>query len=297
MRSSSPRPALTLIEVLVVIAIIGALIAMLIPAVQKVRESASRAACGNNLKQLGLAFHSYHDANGGFPPVATVTPNVQGWGVYLLPHLEQESLFQRYNWSKDCFDPANAPVVATQLAVMTCPSARKNRTQQGTVQGVSWTSAAGDYLALMGVDPGLWALGIIVSRPDYSGVLQYDEIAHMQNVTDGTSNTIMLVEDVGRPERWEMGRLVPGQSSGGAGWADYDNRAMLEGYDPSDGQALGSCGINCTNDNAIYSFHPGGAQTLFADGSVHLLPHSLSIEILASLVTRAGGEPRPAGAY
>ncbi len=118
----TPRPrsraAFTLIEALVVIAIIGVLVAILVPAVQLARESATRASCGNNLKQLGLASQSYHDAFGGFPAAATTSPTLHGWGVHLLPYVEQDNLYQRYNWSKNWYDPANAPVISTPLSVM-----------------------------------------------------------------------------------------------------------------------------------------------------------------------------------
>jgi prepilin-type N-terminal cleavage/methylation domain-containing protein/prepilin-type processing-associated H-X9-DG protein len=289
--------AFTLIELLVVIAIIGVFVAMLLPAVQKVRESANRASCANNLKQLGLAALSYHDAFGFFPAAATTTPNLQGWAVHFLPYLEQDNLYQQYDWNRNWYDPANAAVVSTPLTVMRCPSASAGRSQQWQTLGVPWTAAAGDYFPLRGVDPSLVALGLVTASADWQGIMCTDQTTPIQEVLDGTSQTILLAEDAGRPQRWEMQRLVPAETSGGAGWADFDNQALLEGYDPSDGLELGPCGINCTNDNAIYSFHPGGAQVLFADGSVHFLPASMSLEVLASLVTRAGGEVQSAGAY
>ena len=180
---------------------------------------------------------------------------------------------------------------------MSCPAAPKNRTQQGTSQGVSWTAAAGDYLALIGVNPGLAALDLVAQRVDWTAVLQVDENTQIQEATDGTSNSILLAEDAGRPQLWEMGRQVPGRTTRFAGWADLHNRGLLEGYDPTTGQYMGPCGVNCANDNEIYSFHPGGAHALFADGSVHFLSAGISMEILAGLVTRAGGEVSPAGEY
>lgn len=287
----------TLIELLVVIAIIGVLIGMLVPAVQRVREAASRSSCANNLKQLGLAGQAYHDAYGGFPAAATTTPVLQGWAVHFLPFVEQVSLFQQYDWSRNWYDPANAAVVSTPLAVMRCPSASKDRMQKGTTLGVSWIAATGDYLALRGVNSALAAMDLISPSADWKGVLRMNQSTRIENVLDGTSQTILLAEDTGRPQRWEMGRLVPGQKSGGAGWASFDNQALLEGYDPTDGQILGPCGINCTNNNAIYSFHPGGAQAVFVDGSVHFLPAGMALEVLAGLVTRAGGEAPSSGAY
>src|SRR5438094_7222490 len=128
------RRGFTLIELLVVIAIIAILIGLLLPAVQKVREAASRMACANNLKNLGLAAHNYHDAQKKFPPGAggPLGPSFpqylqlkhHGLGTYLLPYLEQDALFRQYRWDASWFDPPNQPVVNTQLIIWQCPSAQ-----------------------------------------------------------------------------------------------------------------------------------------------------------------------------
>src|SRR5579864_6327454 len=132
---NDPRKAFTLIELLVVIAIIAVLIGLLLPAAQKVREAANRMSCTNNLKNLGVASHNYHDTYGRFPPGA-LGPRAgfpqfnglseHGLATFLLPYVEQQSLFQPYRWDVSWFDPPNQDVVRTQLRVWQCPSAEAN---------------------------------------------------------------------------------------------------------------------------------------------------------------------------
>ena len=126
-RPSLPgKTAFTLVELLVVITIIGMLISLLLPAVQAAREAARSLQCQNNLKQLALAFHNYHSTWNGFPAArfvfGTSANTGSGWGVRMLPYVEQNALYSQFNFSKSFFDPENGAVVSTPLAVFTCPS-------------------------------------------------------------------------------------------------------------------------------------------------------------------------------
>jgi prepilin-type N-terminal cleavage/methylation domain-containing protein/prepilin-type processing-associated H-X9-DG protein len=294
------RKAFTLIELLVVIAIIGVLIALLLPAVQKVRAAANRLSCTNNLKQIGLALHQFENTKGGFPPCEIQGPyppmgvptNVQhGWGVFLLPYLEQQPLANLYHWDVVFVDPRNQPVAATQLKILQCPAAEPNRVM--TFAG--WEpfgthGACTDYAPIPKVSPTLADLALIDRVRNYSGAMWLNRLTQLSEITDGTANTILFAECAGRPRLWRLGIPGPDQTVAGGPWTGNANRLIIQGSTPDGVDHLGPCAINCTNDYELYSFHPGGANTAFADGSVHFLKSGLDIRILARLITRAGGE-------
>ena len=289
--------AFTLIELLVVIAIIAILLALLLAAVQKVREAANRVACANNLKQIGLALHNYHDANRKFPPgaVGVTTGPFHGNVQFFLPYIEQQRLAAQYSWQVDWFHWDNQPVVSRPLKVLQCPSAAPNREQKDFDPMVDGkVGACSDYAAIREVPPELVDSGW-VSRPAIrDSVFTTNSSTRMTDITDGTSNTLLYAEDAGRPQLWRDGRPVPGELVSGGPWA---TRTLIWGTASDRGTPPWPCAINCSNNREIYSFHPGGANVVMADGSVHFLQEGISIRVLAALVTRAGGEVVPAGDF
>jgi prepilin-type N-terminal cleavage/methylation domain-containing protein/prepilin-type processing-associated H-X9-DG protein len=317
---TTTRGGFTLIELLVVIAIIAILIGLLLPAVQKVREAAARTQCANNLKQLGLAAHSYHGDHGKFPPGAVgpfaLKPQFAGLkqhalATYLLPYVEQSALASRYSWDDSWNELPNQPVVKTPLKVWSCPSAPANRMMDGSLPTVTpppselfnGIAACGDYAGMGTVDSGLVRNNLIAppggptdERGHYEGAFAVNATRSFADLHDGTANTILIAECAGRPQLWQGRRVVPNQWLSGAPWASR-NLLWCRGATPDGTAFFGTCAINCTNDREVYSFHPGGANVVFADGSVHYLRADLGIRVFAALVTRAGGEVVPADEY
>jgi prepilin-type N-terminal cleavage/methylation domain-containing protein/prepilin-type processing-associated H-X9-DG protein len=299
--SPTCRRGFTLIELLVVIAIIAVLIGLLLPAVQKVREAAARLQCSNNLKQLGLALHGFHDANGGFPPGKVEIPPggkvIHTWTPYVLPYIEQENLYRQYrfdrSWDNAATNDANPGGVGqVELKLFLCPSAPTGR------RG-SRNRAVIDYSPANQITrPNPFVTNMPPADPTFIGILGHNVQRRIVEVTDGTSNTILLAEDGGRNQVWVMGKLVA--TSGGTGaWTNPGTEVVITGYDPSNPSkpTPGPCAVNCTNNNEIYGFHPGGANILLGDGSVRLLRASTDVNIVIPLVTRAMGEVIPSNAF
>jgi prepilin-type processing-associated H-X9-DG protein len=293
-----------LIELLVVIAIIGVLIGLLLPAVQKVREAANRAACTNNMKNQGLAVHHFENTNVKFPPGSVFGPFAEagvrakanhGCWPFLLPYLEQPALYQRYRFDVTSWYKENEPAVSTRLQIFQCPSAPANRVS--IIPPPNTVAACGDYGPTLRIAPILANSGLIDQVGNYEGVLAQNCMARYADIQDGASHTIMIAECAGRDELWQQGRLVSDLAPLGGPWATPVNGLIITGSSSNGSRHPGPCAINCANDRELYSFHPGGANVVFADGSVRFLKADINIRVLAALVTRAGGEVASANDY
>jgi prepilin-type N-terminal cleavage/methylation domain-containing protein/prepilin-type processing-associated H-X9-DG protein len=296
----SRRTGFTLIELLVVIAIIAILIGLLVPAVQKVRSAAARISCGNNLHQLAIAALNYESTNGGLPPRCQVYSPYRGWGTYLLPYIEQDSVYQIYNFNLDFYNPANSAAVSIPVKVFACPATPAgNRISPLVDVNLNLTGtngAEGDYFAPNSVDAFWWP---DPQRTNAADEVEAPALAHTTNrpisaITDGTSNTLLFSELAGRPDHWVRGVKQPTNATlrfplWWGPWAAY-NSCIYKTYS-DDGQTPGGfCTINCNNSWGIYGFHTGGANAVFVDGSIHFLRVGLDRDVFAALVTRAGEE-------
>jgi prepilin-type N-terminal cleavage/methylation domain-containing protein len=289
--------AFTLVELLVVIAIIGILIGMLLPAVQSVRESARRMQCGNNLKQIGLAMLNYENANKGLPSRRHWTPPQLphcGWGVIILPYLEQTGLQKQYHFDANFYDPVNALAIAMTVTDYSCPSAPWGRTVTVVKDGQTAVGAAGDYFAPNSVRAN-WIEDTTIRTQVTSNqntAMTDDKIRPLKEIPDGTSRTLLVTEQAGRPVHYVFGFRQSdnvAQYNWWGPWASY-NCVSFWTYSDDGVTPDGFCTVNCNNSQGVYSFHRAGANSVFADGAVHLLSTNLDRDVLVAIITRASGE-------
>ncbi|MBU6275547.1 MAG: DUF1559 domain-containing protein [Planctomycetes bacterium] len=316
----SRRSAFTLVELLVVIAIIGTLVGLLLPAVQAAREAARRSSCSNSLKQIGLGMLNFESAKKFLPPAFVdmgTAPNaarrqlgarvgmknpgtIHNWAVFTLPFIEEVNLAGRYDLSVNWAHANNKPVRETTLPLFLCPSVTRvgtggNGWNVKTVAGVSIAVAPGDYAPDNGYDAALETLGVVDVLPSAArvGAIDGNAVRQITEIVDGTSTTLMISEDIGRPDAWR-GRVKTvngGQTDGG--WADPDNEFITHGYTTDGLTNPGPCHTNCTNNNEVYSLHAGGAMHLFCDGSVRFLSADMDIRPFVKLITYRGSDQAP----
>ncbi|MEW4566787.1 DUF1559 domain-containing protein [Tautonia sp. JC769] len=325
MRLSRHRSGFTLIELLVVIAIIGVLIALLLPAVQSAREAARRAQCVNNLKQIGIALHNYHDTVGAFPwGQGPLGCNDWNHITFMLPYMEQVQVFNAINftWSWGCTGhPANTTATFTRLNTVLCPSDESRLT---------WPAGPNSYHANAGSTPVLYSWN--TARPNGPfGAVPEMKVIRMADIRDGTSNTAFHSErvmgigtgnnqmidsttptatiarvasadrmDVPGPY-WELCRAsdprLPGITLGsgrpvGSHWhmgnpqSSRYNHVMA----PNTWSCTDAGGNNGNGAQTASSRHPGIVNVLFGDGTVRAVKNTVNIEVWWAIGTRNGGE-------
>jgi len=287
-------------------------------------------SCSNNLKQLGLAAHNYESAFSKIPPslivdlgnpVALPFPGiVHSWAVNLLPYIEQENLFRLYNMNFPWFAPNNQVPLRTSLKTFICPSTPggSNRTTTGTFTfGAPFAFsnlAVTDYATNSSINTGsitffgypagttqlqTWS----AMRPSIKGPAAMLALVGFppvepntfSSITDGTSNTILLCEDAGRPDYYIGGRLASSNTRTDGGWGNHENDYGLDGaVSKTSDSSPGNCVINCHNNNETYAFHTGGAMHVFTDGGVKFIRETISGQTYAALMTCQGGSLTPA---
>jgi prepilin-type N-terminal cleavage/methylation domain-containing protein/prepilin-type processing-associated H-X9-DG protein len=325
MRQHTRTSAFTLIELLVVIAIIAVLIGLLLPAVQKVRESASRLRCKNNLKQIGIALHNYNDRMGSFPPgyASARGPNGPaddrgpgwGWAAFILADLEQDNLQKQIRFDRDIADPVNASARTTVLQILLCPS--DNAADRFTVDalgdptlnystplvdvnGTPVEVAHSNFIGIFGspeitVDPGF-----VLPDPrrgiGHRGIFYRNSKVRITDVTDGTSNTLLVGERssslayatwVGSVTGGQVPPRIPDLYNYGPEGAPV----LCLGHtgDASDvSPHTPNSPVNHVDD--FWSRHTSGVNFLFVDGSVHNINNAISPAVWWALGTRCGGE-------
>ena len=295
------RRAFTLIELLVVIAIIAVLIGLLLPAVQKVREAASRAKCQNNMKQFGLALHNYASANNSVFPASRITvagdAKFRSWTPVALAYVEQDNIGRLWNNTIKWNTGTNLTTAQNGFKLFQCPSAPEQRRQAGPVP-----LGPGDYGSVNSIRRQFYTANGIPNFPiagsapkdEAIGALQKVNDTPIINILDGTSQTILFGEDAGRPNLYQQGKDTNNNTADGWGWADPDCGFSIDGVTPgsfgSNWSTGGTCIMNCTNDSEFYSFHANGMNVTMADGSVRSLSIGISPGTLAALVTAQGND-------
>ncbi|WP_165069338.1 DUF1559 family PulG-like putative transporter [Paludisphaera rhizosphaerae] len=328
---SRPRSGFTLIELLVVIAIIAVLIALLLPAVQAAREAARRAQCVNNLKQIGIAMHNYHDVVGTFPPGHR--SSVCGtWQTFILPYIEGTNQYNAYNTAGRYLLPdgtknpdgtlryggaANTTVTGSFFTSLSCPS--DTQTRLGSVTEHNYavnfgnagffqelqTGSTGTAYATPYYTGGLWQ-GAPFSDSDPSYYPSRQRTYNISAITDGTSNTLMASEVIQSQDGSYRGYTWWGDAACFETWLAPNSALpdVTQGYCTTIFPNIQAPNPPCMNTTATQgptyaarSRHPGGVNTLFCDGSVKFAKNTLNLNTWRALSTTQGGEIVSADAY
>ncbi len=291
------RRAVTLIEILVVIAIVGVLAGLLLPAIQSARGSATRAQCTNHLKQIGIALQAYETAHKAFPPGyksgftsdGTDTGPGWGWAAMILPEMEEGAIHRVINFNLPIEHAANTIRVAN-IPGFFCPAddvqrvwQAKSRDASGNPTGLICEVAASNYVAVYGTtEPGV----------DGDGIFFRNSAIGLKQITDGSSHTIAVGE-----RAHQLGEATWVGSVTGAVLFPEDTNTLGQPHtEHSSGMVLGHAGEGIGpggtggDVNQFYSLHGAGANFLFADGHVTFLLSDMDYKTYLAMATRAGGE-------
>jgi prepilin-type N-terminal cleavage/methylation domain-containing protein/prepilin-type processing-associated H-X9-DG protein len=303
----------TLVELLVVLAIVGLLVALLLPAVQAAREGARRAQCLNNLRQIGLALHNYHVGQNIFPPgyVSDVKAgpemgNGWAWGTQLLHSLEQQTLYSAVNFSLQITDKGSQTARTTMLSVYLCPSSIGGGPASFNfprlAPNLPADLAPGQYVA----SAGQREVGILLGKNN--GVFDRNSAIGLLDIRDGTGTTLMIgersrnVADATWVGVIPIGVVAEARFCSNPGWAvqvcGAASGMVLAHTDPDPSQPTISVPNSKGADaESFWSQHPGGCNFLFCDGSVRFVKQTIDPKVFSSLATRAGGEPVGGDSY
>ena len=291
--------AFSLVELLVVLAIIGILVALLLPAVQSAREAARRIQCSNNLHQMGIALQNYHGAHKKFPPGITI-PNATLWSGHLLPFIEQGNLYAGLDFSQgwDIPDTGNATACTTYLSVYRCPSsAAPERSNAQGLQG----RVPSTYLGVgSGTDQHESSdVPNHLGRPDRNGILFVNSAIRFASITDGSSNTVVIGEALFRPDvsgpdlDIVLHQIVDHWYVGTPGLGIWPDRVVEVS------EAIGSTGVTLNGidldlpiehkELGFSSRHAGGCLFVFADGHVQMLHDQIDAQVYSHLGNRQDG--------
>ncbi len=275
----------TLIELLVVISIIAILIALLLPAVQQAREAARRSTCKNNLKQIGIALHNYHDVARSFPAGSLYGDDEYGWACMILPYIEQANIYNKLEFTgqgPDITIPLQAGVTDQVIPIYLCPSNSMSLTKSPIRAGAGHSGvdlgghARNDYSGSCGTSAGS-ITGVFGKIKD---TLTPTKI---RDVLDGSSNTIAVGEAY-----TQFMREIDGPTHANVGdfkvWVGTNNQHQNAMAEAGPAQIL-----NGTRDDSFASQHVGGAQFLFADGSVSFVSENIDMVTFGKLADKADG--------
>jgi prepilin-type N-terminal cleavage/methylation domain-containing protein/prepilin-type processing-associated H-X9-DG protein len=284
----------TLIELLVVIAIIAILIALLLPAVQQAREAARRTECKNNLKQIGIALHNYHETFNCFPPgwissTATGNPNNLGWSIHILPFIEQVNLYNALNFLQS-YSTADTNL-STLIPAFRCAS----DTGTATVNGFARSNYAGVIMYTYTLPNGsLITNGGAVTATHGGGSFGNLSKRNFRDYRDGTANTIMVGERMATGTINSITRgteaIIAGTATAVAGTGDLNVVGSPMYYLGAAPGVIVNPNANANNYGAFSSRHSGGAQFLLGDGSVRLISDNVNGTTFQAIGTTAGGE-------